>query len=453
MLTPQGRLFGTNGVRFIPGVTGDMNFALKLAESIGTYFSEGEILVGRDGRLTSQMMVSSVTAGLMSSGRNIAESDIVPTPALQFATKALGYRGSVMITASHNPSQYNGLKVMGPDGVEVSRLDEQRIEKIFRDGSVNRANWKDVGTARPETSVIRTYLNGIMSKVNAKLIAERKLKVVIDAGNGAQSIAAPSLLEALGCKVITVNAIIDGNFPGRGPEPTPENLRELVVAVRASNADLGVAYDGDGDRAIFCDEGGNLHWGDQSGALLADYLLERNPNSTVVTPVNSSQVIEAVAKRRSGKVIRTRVGSLDVSRTIIERKALMGFEENGGGFFPAHLPTRDGGMTTAVMLEVIAARAAPLSRLMTSAFPKFFQTKTNVQIDPSKVREIMRKIERLADGKVEKVDGVKIWVDDKTWALVRPSGTEPVVRVFVESETKEKADLTAKKFVKAVKAA
>jgi len=453
VLAPQGRLFGTNGVRFIPGVTGDMGFALKLAESIGTYLSEGEILVGRDGRLTGQMMSYSVTAGLMSSGRNIAESEVVPTPALQFSTKALGYRGSVMITASHNPSQYNGVKVMGPDGVEVSRLDEQRIEKIFHDGSANKANWKDVGTSRPETSVIRTYLNGIISKVNARLIAERKLKVVVDPGNGAQSLAAPYLLEALGCKVITVNSIIDGNFPGRGPEPTPENLRDLVVAVRASNADLGVAYDGDGDRCIFCDEGGNLYWGDQSGSLLADYLLERNPNSTVVTPVSSSQVIEAVAKRRGAKVIRTRVGSVDVSRTIIERKALMGFEENGGGFFPAHIPTRDGGMTTAVMLEVIAARAAPLSRLISAAFPRFYLAKTKVPIDPKRVREIMRKIERQGDGKVEKVDGVKVWIDEKTWALIRPSGTEPIVRVFVESETKEKADSTAKKFVKAVKAA
>lgn len=453
MLAPKGRLFGTNGVRFIPGVTGDMGFAVKLAEAVGTYFSEGEILVGRDGRLTGQMLFASVTAGLMSSGRNVAEGGMAPTPALQFATKAFGYRGSVMITASHNPSEYNGVKVMGHDGVEVSRLDEQRIEKIFQDGTSKRADWRSVGSPRPEPNVIRTYVSGIISKVNSKLIAERRLKVVVDPGNGAQSLAAPYLLEALGCNVITVNSILDGSFPGRGPEPTPENLRDLVVAVRASNADLGVAYDGDGDRSIFCDEGGNLYWGDQSGSLIADYLLERNPNASVVTPVSSSQVIEAVAKRRGGKVIWTRVGSVDVSRTIIERKALMGFEENGGGFFPTHIPTRDGGMTTAMMLEVMAARAAPLSRLMAAAFPRFYLTKTKVPIDPTKVREIMRNIERQGNGRVEKVDGLKVWVDDKTWALVRPSGTEPIVRVFVESETKEKADATAKKLVKAVKSA
>ncbi len=453
VLAPQGRLFGTNGVRFIPGVTGDMGFVVKLAECIGTYFAEGEILVGRDGRLTGQMMLSAVTAGLMSSGRNVAEADIVPTPALQFATKALGYRGSAMVTASHNPPQFNGVKVMGADGVEISRLDEQRIEKIFQDGSADKADWKDVGTASPQPSVVRTYINGITSRVNVKLIQERKLKVVVDPGNGAQSIAAPQLLDALGCKVITINSTVDGNFPGRGPEPTPENLSDLVIAVRASNADMGVGYDGDGDRAIFCDESGNLYWGDQSGSLLADYLLERNPNATIVTPVSSSQVIEIVAKRRSAKVIRTRVGSVDVSRTIMERKALMGFEENGGGFFPAHIPTRDGGMTTAMMLELIAMRGAPLSRVMASAFPRFYQSKTKVPVDPGRVREIMRTIEREADGKIEKIDGVKVWVDEKTWALIRPSGTEPLVRVFVESDTKEKADATAKKFVKAVKVA
>ncbi|MDG6966144.1 MAG: phosphoglucosamine mutase [Nitrososphaerota archaeon] len=452
MLAPRGRLFGTNGVRFIPGVTGDVGFAIKLAESVGTYFADGELLTGRDGRLTGQMLFASVTAGLMSSGRNVAEAGIVPTPALQFATKALGYRGSVMITASHNPPEYNGVKVMGPDGVEVSRLDEQRIEKIFQEGTSRKADWKEVGSPRPEPNVIRAYINGILSKVNSKLISERRFKVAVDPGNGAQALAAPYLLEALGCKVVTINSIVDGSFPGRGPEPTPENLRDLVVAVRASHADLGVAYDGDGDRSIFCDEGGNLYWGDQSGSLIADYLLERNPNSTVVTPISSSQVIEAVAKRRGGKVLRTRVGSVDVSRTIIERKALMGFEENGGGFFPAHIPTRDGGMTTAMMLEVMAARAGAVSKLMATAFPRFYLTKTKVPVDPSKVREVMRNIERRADGKVEKVDGLKVWVDDKTWALIRASGTEPMVRVFVEAETKEKADATAKRFVKAVKA-
>jgi phosphomannomutase/phosphoglucomutase len=452
-VSPQGRLFGTNGVRFKPGIDADLEFVLVLAECIGTYFSEGDILVGRDGRLSGEALSLVTTSGLMSSGRNVGETGMVPTPALQYATKALGYRGGVMVTASHNPPEYNGIKVVGADGVEIPRLDEQKIEHVYHDRSMRRADWSDVGTARAEPSAIRLYLQGILSKVNAKLISGRKFSIVVDPGNGAQCLAAPYLLDMLGCKVITINSIIDGRFPARGSEPTPGTLKDLSAAVRASGADLGVAYDGDGDRAIFCDEGGSVFWGDQSGSLLADYLLDRNPAATIVTPVSSSQVVETVAAKHHAKVIRTRVGSVDVSRTMIERGAFFGFEENGGCIYPAHIAVRDGGMATALMLECLAAKGLPFSRAMASAFPRFFQAKTKIPIDPEKARAIMKAVEKQAAGKVEKVDGVKVWTDDKTWVLVRPSGTEPIIRIFSESDTEEKVNSVLKKFSKIVKAA
>ncbi len=453
MVSPHGRLFGTNGVRFIPGVTADLEFVIKFSECVGTYFSEGEVLVGRDGRLSGEAMLLATTSGLMSSGRPVAEAGLVPTPALQYATRALGYRGGVMATASHNPPEYNGLKVVGPDGVEINRLDEQKVEKIFRDGSFRRADWREVGTARSEPSVIRTYLSGILSKVNTRLISARKFSIVVDPGNGAQCLAAPNLLDALGCKIVTIHSIVDGRFPGRGPEPTPETLGDLSAAVRAVGADLGVGYDGDGDRAIFCDETGRVFWGDQTGSLLADYLLERAPGGTVVTPISSSQAIEAVAARRRGKVIRTRVGSVDVSRTMIERGALFGFEENGGCIYPAHIAVRDGGMATALMLECLAARGLPFSKAVANALPRLFQAKTKVRLDHEDVKETMRRVERQGGDRVEKVDGLKIWTDDRTWVLVRPSGTEPIIRVFAESDTEEKLNSAFKKFLKLVKSA
>lgn len=449
----QGRLFGTNGVRFIPGVNADPGFVIKLAECIGTYFGEGDVLVGRDGRVSGQTLFYAATSGLMSSGRGVGEADLVPTPALQYATKALRYRGGVMITASHNPSEYNGIKIVGSDGVEIPRLDEQKIEKIFHDQSMNRANWKDVGIARKEPSIIRTYLQGILSKVNTKLISDRKFSVVMDPGNGAQCLAAPYMLDSLGCKLITINSIVDGDFPGRGPEPTPDTLGDLSSAVRAVGADLGVGYDGDGDRAIFCDENGVIYWGDQSGSLLADYLLEKTPNATIVTPISSSQVVETVTARRRAKVIRTRVGSVDVSRTIIDRGGFFGFEENGGCIYPAHIAVRDGAMATALMLECLAARGTTFSRVMANALPKFFQAKTKVQVVPEKVRDIMKAVEKQSGVKIEKLDGVKLWTDEKTWVLVRPSGTEPIVRVFAESDTQDKVNSVLKRFVKIVKSA
>lgn len=453
MAAVQQRLFGTNGVRFIPGITHDLDFVISMGEAVGTYFGEGEVLLGQDGRISSPALANAAISGLMSSGRDVAEAGLVPTPALQYAVKSMGYRGGVMVTASHNPPQYNGLKVAGPDGVEVPRLDEQRIEKIYFDRSQTKADWKSIGTARQEPSVVRNYISGIISKVNSKLISGRRFTVVMDCGNGAQSVAAPYLAEALGCKLITINCVVDGNFPGRGPEPTPDTLRGLAGAVRSAGADLGVAYDGDGDRSIFCDEDGAILWGDQTGCLVADYVLERNPGATLVTSISSSQAVEAVAKKRGARVFRTRVGSVDISRTMLERKAVLGFEENGGCMYLPHIPVRDGGMTTALMLECLAARGMAFSRTLSFAVPRFYQAKAKVEVDKKKLGPAMKAVERLAKGEAERIDGVKVWTDEHSWVLARPSGTEPLIRVFAESDTQERADVLVKKFVKAVRAA
>jgi phosphomannomutase/phosphoglucomutase len=449
----QQRLFGTNGVRFVPGVTHDLDFVIRFGAAVGTYFGSGEVLVGMDGRKSSLALANSAISGLLSSGRDVAEAGLVPTPALQFGVKSGSFKGGVMITASHNPPQYNGLKVSSSDGVEIPRLDEQRVEKIYFDGSQTKADWKSVGVARSVSSVTKGYIAGILSKVNVKLISDRKFTVVLDLGNGAQSVAAPYLVEALGCKVVTLNSVIDGGFPGRGPEPTPANLKDLSVAVKSVGADMGVAYDGDGDRSIFCDEEGRILWGDQSGSLIADYLLEKTPDATVVTTVSSSQAIELVAKKRNAKVIRTKVGSVDVSRTILERRALFGFEENGGCIFAPHVPVRDGGMTTALMLECLASKGFAFSRAFNFSVASFYQAKTKVEVDTKKVEKVMRAVEKQARGELERVDGIKLWTDEHSWVLVRPSGTEPIVRIFAESDAQDKADALAKKFVKVVKTA
>jgi phosphomannomutase/phosphoglucomutase len=447
------RLFGTNGVRFVPGITRDLDFVIGLSEAIGTYLGAGEVLVGMDGRKSSPAVASAAVSGLMSSGCNVAEAGLVPTPALQYAVKSGSYRGGVMVTASHNPPQYNGLKVTGSEGVEIPRLDEQRVEKIFFEGSQTKADWKSVGVTRQEPSVVRNYIAGVVSKVNAKMVSERKFSVVMDVGNGAQCVAAPYLAEALGCKLTTLNSVVDGEFPGRGPEPTPETLKDLSAAVRAVGADLGVAYDGDGDRSLFCDEEGRVLWGDQSGCLIADYLLEKAAGATVVTPVSSSQAVEAIAKKRGARVIRTRVGSVDVSRTILERKAFFGFEENGGCIYPPHIPVRDGGMTTALMLECLAARGMAFSRALSFSVSTYFQAKTKLEVERKKVDAVMKAVERQAKGEVERLDGLKIWTDEHSWVLVRPSGTEPLIRIFTESETQDRADTLLRRFAKVVSTA
>ncbi|MDE1853157.1 MAG: phosphoglucosamine mutase [Thaumarchaeota archaeon] len=453
MAALEQRLFGTNGVRFVPGVSHDLDFAIDLGEAIGTYFGDGEVLVGRDGRLSGQALSNAVVSGLLSSGRDVAEGGLVPTPALQYSVKAMGSKGAVMVTASHNPAQYNGVKVSGPDGVEIPRLDEQRIEKIYFDKSQTKADWKTIGVARQETSVVRTYQKGVLSRVDAKAIAAGKFTVVMDLGNGAQSVAAPHIVESLGCKLITLNSIVDGSFPGRGPEPTPDTLKDLSAAVKSVGADLGVAYDGDGDRSMFCDENGRVMWGDQSGCLVADFVLEKNPGGTVVTSVASSQAIEAVAKKHGAKVLRTKVGAVELARTILERNAIFGFEENGGCIYQPHIAVRDGGMTTALMLECLAGKGMSLSKALSFAVPKYFQAKSKVEVNRKKVEAVMRAVEREAKGEAERVDGVKIWTGEHSWVLVRPSGTEPIVRIFSEAETQEAAEQLVKKFARVARLA
>ena len=453
MAATQQRLFGTNGVRFVPGVSHDLDFVIDLAESVGTYFGEGEILLGQDGRLSSPALANAAVSGLLSSGRDVAEAGLVPTPALQYGVKTMGFRGGVMITASHNPPHYNGLKVSSSDGVEVPHLDEQRIEKIYFEKSQTKADWKAIGVARPEPSVVRNYISGVLSKVNTKAIAERKFTVVMDLGNGAQAVAAPYIVESLGCKLITINSTVDGNFPGRGPEPTPDTLKDLSAAVRSVGADLGVAYDGDGDRSIFCDENGRVLWGDQTGCFVADFVLGRNRGSTVVTSVASTQAIEAIAKKHGSKVLRTKVGSVEIARAILERGAVFGFEENGGCIYPPHIAVRDGGMTTALMLECLAGRGMSFSKALSFVVPRYYQAKTKIEIGRKSVEIVMRAVERQAKGEVERTDGIKLWPTDRSWVLIRPSGTEPIVRIFGEAETQEAADQTVKKFEKVVKAA
>lgn len=441
----ERRFFGTNGIRFKPGIDFGLDFVIEMSEAIGTYFSKGSILVGYDGRNTSPMIAKAVMAGLMSVGLQVGEAGLSPTPALQYAIGKLGYNGGLMITASHNPPEYNGIKVMGQDGVEISREDEVKIERIFLEKSMRRADWRTVGNYQQEIKVLSTYIQGILSQVDIDLISSKRFRVVLDLGNGVQSLAAPYILENLNCEVITINSDINGEFSGRGAEPTLETLIGLSKAVKAHNADLGVGYDGDGDRSIFCDENGVIYTGDRSGAVIMDYVLSKKPKSLVVTTVSTSQIIDYVAKRYESKVLRTRVGSVDVSRKMVETKALFGIEENGGCFYAPHIPVRDGAMSTALMLECMAKRNQKLSELI-KELPQFYQKKAKFACPNELKTRVMSLIERYSEGEVEKIDGIKLWIDKSSWILLRPSGTEPLIRVFAESDDEKKLEEIISRF-------
>jgi len=444
----MAKFFGTNGIRGVFPDDFNLEFIHDMTLSIGTYFEKGPILIGYDGRDSSPLICKIITSTLNSIGINCNIAGLVPTPCLEYAVKSLGYSGGIMITASHNPPQYNGIKPAGKDGVEISREDELLIEDIYlkKNWLSNPEKW---GTTEEETRSIETYLNGIKSHVNSKLIESKSFKVVLDLGNGAQAVTAPDFCKKVNCETILVNETIDGTFPGRGSEPTPQNLSVLSKTVIENQADFGIAFDGDGDRSIFCDNLGNILTGDRSALILIQHILTKNPNSLVVTCLNSGTNTEVLTEKYNSKVIRTKVGSVEVSRKMLSTNALIGFEENGGFMFGKHNQVRDGCMSLALMLDLLAIADNTLSDQI-SKLPQSFTTKDKIQCSSQDAKQIISSL-KTEFPESDLSDGIKIIIDSKNWVMIRPSGTEPIVRIYAESESQEKLEALMIKFLQKVK--
>ena len=441
------KLFGTNGVRGVFSEDFTLEFVNDLVMSSAAYFKQGKILVGYDGRHSSTIVAKIVSSALNYSGLDCYMAGLVPTPCLEYATKKLGYDGGLMITASHNPPQYNGIKPVASDGVEISREDERKIEQIF-----DEKNWiktDTFGKSFEETNVISTYIAGITSLIDVDSIKAKKFKVCLDLGNGAQSVTARQLCEKLECDVHTINEEINGDFSGRGSEPTPQNLEELSNLVIDTNSNFGIAFDGDGDRSIFCDETGKILTGDSSALLLCDYLLQQYPNSQVVTCLNSGNVIENIVKKSNSRVVRTKVGSVEVSRRMVNDDALVGYEENGGFMFGNHNHVRDGAMTLALMLDLLSKSELNLSQNIQNLPPSFTtKTKMECSLEQSKI-VISELLKEFPDSNTS--DGIKIQVDENNWVMIRPSGTEPIIRIYGESNSQQNLDSLISNFVEKTK--
>ena len=444
----MAKFFGTNGIRGVFPDDFNLEFIHDMTLSIGTYFEKGPILIGYDGRDSSPLICKIITSTLNSIGINCNIAGLVPTPCLEYAVKSLGYSGGIMITASHNPPQYNGIKPAGKDGVEISREDELLIEDIYlkKNWLSNPEKW---GTTEEETRSIETYLNGIKSHVNSKLIESKSFKVVLDLGNGAQAVTAPDFCKKVNCETILVNETIDGKFPGRGSEPTPQNLSVLSKTVVENQADFGIAFDGDGDRSIFCDNLGNILTGDRSALILIQHILTKNPNSLVVTCLNSGTNTEVLTEKYNSKVIRTKVGSVEVSRKMLSTNALIGFEENGGFMFGKHNQVRDGCMSLGLMLDFLSTTNNSLSQEI-SQLPPSFTTKDKIECSEENANKIISSLKDEFPNS-DTSDGIKITLDEKNWVMIRPSGTEPIIRIYAESTDQENLEALMTKFLQKVK--
>lgn len=439
MLMGSRRLFGTNGIRGAVNKELTPRLAIQIGTAIGSYFEHGNLLVGHDSRTSSPLLSHAVVSGLNSAGCDVLDAGLAPTPAIQLWVRSHGIDGGVIITASHNPPEYNGIKVIWNDGIELSREQEIEMEDIYFNEKARSAKWNALGKTYEVNDLVCEYVAAIKEHVNFAAISSKRYHVLVDAANSVASLAAPRLLKELGCKVTAINANMDGAFPGRLPEPNPENLEGFASTVKALGADFGVAFDSDADRSIFVDETGNVISGDASFALIERYFLVRHPGEKVVTSVSSSRLIKDVADARGGTVVWTKVGSVTVSRTMERIGAKLGGEEYGGIFYGPHQPVRDGGMAAAMILDILAETGEKLSRIV-GELPRYYVQNARIACPERLKEKVLQELTaQTKELDIDTVDGIKIWYEDDSGILVRPSGTESVYRLYAEAKTAARA--------------
>ncbi|HXQ93585.1 MAG TPA: phosphoglucosamine mutase [Thermoplasmata archaeon] len=449
------RLFGTNGIREVVGTKLAAPFVTSVAYGIAKVAEPGRpIVVGWDGRTSSPALARLMSATLALGGHRVVEVGLLPTPAVQYNVTRLGAQMGVILTASHNPPEFNGVKCIAADGLEVERSVEERIEAAVAAGEGRSAPYHQVGEIRTDSLGGDRYIEGILTQVDAATVGKRKFTVVLDCGNGASVPTSPTLLRRLGCRVVTLNGHVDGTFPGHLSEPTEANLVDLMRTVPAIGADLGIAHDGDADRAVFVDASGAYVPGELTLTLMAREAVRSAHGGIVVTPVSGPQSVEDVVRPLGGEVVYTRVGSPVVTREMLRRHAVFGGEENGGLIFPGFQLARDGAMTAAAVLDYLARSGETLADAVAS-LPKYALVKEKVEC-PVAVRDQVLAAVAAAVGtdgaRIETIDGLKAFYSDG-WMLLRPSGTEPLIRVFASSKQRPRAEALAREGVERVRTA
>jgi phosphomannomutase/phosphoglucomutase len=435
------KVFGSSGTRGVANREVTPAFVLRVARAAATVWDADRVALARDTRTTGEMLADAAASGLVSVGADVDRLGVVPTPGAQAYAEREGVP-AVVVTASHNPPEFNGLKLVGSDGIELAVDDLEAVEETLATETFATADWDAVGAAERIDCVGDDYVDAVLSAVDRDLIADADLTVALDPGHGAGALTSPEFFRRLGCRVVTVNAQPDGRFPGRNPEPVPDHLDDLGRLVRASDADVGVAHDGDADRAIFYDERGEYVEGDATLAALA--AAELSPGDVTVSAVNVSQRLIDVVDDRGADIELTQIGSTNIITRIEELLAAgervpVAGEGNGGVLFPDYRLARDGAYTAARFLELIADR--PVSDIV-APYDDYRNVRANVDYDDEAERAAMLDAvaDRAAetDADVTDIDGHRFDHGD-AWALARPSGTEPLIRVYAEARDRDRA--------------
>lgn len=442
MARPLSLKISISGVRGIVGEALTPQLLTAFSAAFGTYVGRGGILVGRDTRQSGDMVRHAVFAGLLSSGCEPVDLGICPVPSLQLRVATTGALGGIAITASHNPVEWNALKFVSSRGLFLNAPQAEELLDIYHQRSFTRVGSSEIRAVREDHRAISEHVAKLLRYFDVKGVRRAKLKVVLDSCNGAGSLAAPRFLREMGCRVIEIHTRPNGIFP-RDPEPVPENLGTLRKEVIRQGADVGFAQDADADRLAVIDAEGRPIGEDYTLALAVLFVLGRS-TGTVVTNLSTTRAIDDIAAERGSPVVRTRIGEIHVVEEMIQTGAVVGGEGNGGVVLPEIHLCRDsmGGM--GAVLQLLAERGEPLSNIV-AGLPRYHMVKQKLNFPRDRVARLQEVLEKRFEGAAGRntLDGLKLeW--PREWLHVRPSNTEPILRVVVESTSARRAGSLAR---------
>ncbi len=442
----------------IRGETGKLtpNMALELAEAFGTLLGQGKsVLLARDTRLTSRMLRNDIINGLISVGINVINLGVCPSPCLLYNIKHNGANGGVMITGSHIPEDWNGIKfINGDTKTYITSNYLNRIMEVYKTKSFNFVSYNDLGHISKRDG-IGGYIHSILNNVDVSLIKKKKFKVVLDPVAGCGLTVTPQLFIKMQCKTQIINDTLNDEYPyfPRKIEPKPENLTDLTGAVKSSGADIGFAHDLDADRVVIAENGtGKVLSEDIGLALIVKDYLETHDNCTLVLNVASSRIFYDLAKKYNANYEEVRVGEVFVATKLNELvkknvDAIGGEGSCGGIMLPYFNNARDGPMACAKILEILAKNDTSVSELVKKLPRKYYMIKTSVKYPEKKYEKIISALkEKYSQYELNTIDGVK-FINKSSWFLVRASGTEPIIRIFVETEKESKTQKMADEII------
>ncbi|OYD15714.1 hypothetical protein CH330_04895 [candidate division WOR-3 bacterium JGI_Cruoil_03_51_56] len=440
----QDCVFGISGLRGVVGNGFTAEVVTKVAAVFGNFIGPGIIAVGRDTRPSGVAFLSATAAGLMSAGCVVEDLGICPTPTVLHHVRLKGRDGAVVVTASHNPKAWNGMKFVGPDGLFLSPVEFERFRNSAERGKVSRADWRSIGELRRYQGAVDDHISAITENELFSDVRNRTsgIRVGVDAVNGAASEAAIGLIRKMGAEPVELNcrtdrALLLNGFP-RATEPRACNLTDLSNLVRTEKLDFGVAFDPDGDRTSFVDETGEPLGEEKSICLACLYVLPRRKGSVVVN-LSTTRAVEDICSRLSVKVERSAVGEASVVSRMKEIGAVLGGEGNGGVILPEVNFTRDGLVALGCVLGFLTSRNIGLSGLR-KEIPEYRMVKSVLDLSrPEFDARRKRLLEEFSNARVDNQDGVKL-EGVGYWVHVRPSNTEPVVRLIAETDGKIRAE-------------